>query len=62
MKISLKRMDENSPSLGEIEKKNNLDDNENFKKYLRKLDPRAFSHPSHFLREIPENEVHSGAP
>ena len=28
------------------------------KKYLRNLDPRAFSHSSHFLREIPENEVH----
>ena len=28
------------------------------KKYLRNLDPRAFSHISHFLREIPENEVH----
>ena len=27
------------------------------KKYLRNLDPRAFSHPSHFLTEIPENEV-----
>ena len=28
------------------------------KKYLRNLNPRAFSHISHFLREIPENEVH----